>query len=159
MTVRKIVKRGGPGRPKGSTLDKTWKLTPNQMRVAEKIVSATLDSDHGGIFPTTASQLSKLTGLKARTVRDLLKRADFQAYFQHLLSADGVILEGAFWRSMALGLSIGDIKTMELYARITGKIQGAGKDAKIEITVKSPDGILALPEYTEATVIEVEIKE
>lgn len=143
----------GPGRPKGSTLDKTWRLTPNQMKVAEVIIDAGMNE---GLFPSSVVDVVKLTGRTSRYVRDLLKREDFQAYFNWLLSTEGVILEGAFWRGMALGLSVGDVKVLELYARMTGKIAAAKKDTKIEITVKSPDGAPALPAYTK-DIIEAEI--
>ncbi len=144
----------GPGRPPGSTLDKTWKLTPNQMAVADAIIDAGMDE---GLFPSSVNDVVKITGRTSRYVRDLLRRDDFQAYFNWLLSTEGVILEGAFWRGMALGLSVGDVKVLELYARMTGKITvGIKKDTHLTITVKSPDGAPALPAYTK-DIIEAEI--
>lgn len=148
-------KKPGPGRPKGSKPHPEWGLTPSQMGVAEKIIEASID---GGIFPSSVADLAKLTGIRGDRLRPLLKRDDFQRYFNHLLAVDSIMLEGAFWRSMALGLSVGDVKVMELYARISGKIAATKKDTKVEIVVISPEGAPALPAYTkdviEATVIE-----
>lgn len=141
------------GRPKGSTLDKKWRLTPNQMAAAEAIVELSLEE---GMFPASAQQVAKLVGLRPAYVRTLLKKPEFQEYFNWLLSAEGVVLEGAFWRSMALGLSIGDVKVMELYARMTGKIAKAEKDTKVEVVIKAPEGTTALPSWNK-DVIEAEV--
>jgi hypothetical protein len=55
---------------------------------------------------------------------------------------------------MQLGLSVGDAKVMDLYARMTGKI--AKKEAaSLKVELVSPDGTrMALPTYTDDEDIE-----
>ena len=74
------------------------------------------------LFPATVREVSDVTGKDPATIRNLLKKPEFQAYLFQLLELEGVVLEGAFWRSMALGLQVGDSKVMQLYAQMTGKI-------------------------------------
>jgi hypothetical protein len=137
---------GGPGRPKGSTLDKTWRLTPRQMEIAQKIIDAT-NSD--GLFPSSITQLAKSIGAEKHYVRELLRRETFHKYLTYLLLQDGIMLEVSFWRGMQLGLQVGDARVLQLYAQMTGKI--AKKEAPVlKVELISPDGSrTALPAYTD----------
>jgi hypothetical protein len=126
--------KAGPGRPKGSVVSKETGLTPNQERIAEAMLSKELED---GIFPASVGDIAKLTGSDPKYVRDLLKRPEFQSYLLSLLELEGVVLEGAFWRGMALGLQVGDSKVLELYAKMTGKITNR-TESKIEVEVVAP---------------------
>lgn len=150
-TPKALKPKAGPGRPKGSTLDPQWRLTPNQMRIAEAMLDKELED---GIFPASVKDVSQLTGADPAYVRKLLKRKEFQDYLFELLKLEGVILEGAFWRGMALGLSVGDVKVLELYAKMTGKVVQK-QEARLEITLKSPEGRALLPEYVDVEALEV----
>lgn len=139
----------GPGRPKGSTVQESG-LTPNQEKIAQQMIEAELDT---GLWPASVKELSEATGQPAHKIRELLKRTDFQTYLLKLLELEGVVLEGAFWRGLALGLQSADVKVLELYARMTGKIKPLQKESKVEVTIKGADG-LQLPEYVDAEVVE-----
>lgn len=147
-SVRKATRKkgnykAGPGRPLGSKKDETG-LTPNQKGIAQAMLEAELTS---GMFPATVREVADVTGKDPKTVRNLLKRKEFQDYLFSLLELEGVVLEGAFWRSMALGLQVGDSKVMQLYANMTGKIEKK-EDKKIEVVITAPEGhTLALPVY------------
>ena len=119
-TRKKIKHKAGPGRPVGSKVSKTTGLTPNQEGIAHKMLEAELQS---GLFPATVREVATVTGKDPTNIRKLLKRPEFQKYLFTLLELEGVVLEGAFWRSMALGLQVGDSKVMQLYAQMTGKIK------------------------------------
>ena len=135
--------KAGPGRPLGSKVDETG-LTPNQKGIARKMLEAELKS---GLFPATVREVVEVTGKTAQTIRELLRREDFQKYLFSLLADEQVILEPAFWRAMALGLQVGDQKVMDLYARITGKIQKR-EEKKVEVTIIAPTGNTpSLPHY------------
>ena len=142
--------KSSSGRKPGK-IDKEWGLTPNQMRIARRMLDAELK---GGMIPSSVQQVAKVTGSDVKYIRDLLKRQSFQKYLNHLLGLEGVVLEGTFWRGLALGMQIGDIKALELYAKMTGKID-TKRDDKIEITVISPDGQPALPIYVAAEEAEI----
>ena len=137
---------GGPGRPKGSTLDKQWGLTPRQMEIAELMMEVETTD---GFFPGSVTALAKEIGADRTYVRELLRRDDFQKYINHLLLSDGIMLEMSFWRGMQLGLQVGDSKVLQLYAQMTGKI--AKKEApQLKVQLVSPDGsTVALPLYEE----------
>ncbi len=135
-TPKDKKRKAGPGRPLGSTLNPETGLTPNQERIAHKMLEAELES---GLFPSSAVQVAKVSGTSAKYVRDLLKRKEFQNYVFKLLELEGVILEGAFWRGLALGLSVGDVKVLELYAKMTGKITKK-TETKLEVTVTGIEG-------------------
>ncbi len=142
-TRKKGNYKPGPGRPPGSKVDETG-LTPNQKGIARKMLEAELES---GMFPATVREVVEVTGKTPQTIRGLLKRKDFQEYLWSLLEDEQIILEPAFWRSMALGLQVGDQKVMDLYARITGKIQKR-EEKKVEVTIVAPTGQPAhLPIY------------
>jgi len=152
---------GGPGRPKGSTLDKVWGLTPRQMDIAERIIHVNTES---GLFPHNATELADKVGADRRYVQRLLRRADFQKYLTFLLLQDGIMLEMSFWRGMQLGLSVGDSKVLDLYARMTGKI-AKNEATSLKVELVSPDGTrMALPTYSDdeiedAIIIEDDIEE
>ena len=150
---KKRKRPAGPGRPKGSVVSKETGLTPNQERIAHKMLEAELDS---GLFPTSVGQVAKVAGSQPEYIRILLAKKEFQAYVFKLLELEGVILEGAFWRGLALGLSVGDSKVLELYAKMTGKIT-AKTESKIEVIIKGVDGTQALDWGDE--IIEVEVIE
>jgi hypothetical protein len=136
---------GGPGRPPGK-VDPEFGLTANQMKIAEKMIEA---ENENGFFPGSISELARSVGKDRHVVRDLLRREDFQRYLNYLLVQDGVMLELSFWRGMAIGLQAGDSKVLDLYAKMTGKIQ---KNAapKLQVEIVAPDGErLALPTYSE----------
>lgn len=147
-SVRKATRKkgnykAGPGRPLGSRKDETG-LTPNQKSIAHQMLEAELAS---GLFPATVREVAETTGKDPQKIRLLLKKPEFQAYLFKLLELEGVVLEGAFWRSMALGLQAGDSKVMQLYANMTGKIQKQ-EDKKVEVVITAPEGhTLALPVY------------
>lgn len=143
---------GGPGRPKGSTLDKKWKLTPGQMSMARAIVEASVQ---GGLFPGSVAELSRAIGFKKEYVRKMLLREDFHAYINHLLISEGIMLEVSFWRGMAIGMQAGDPRVLQLYAQMTGKIQK--KEApKLRVEIVSPEGErTALPVYEDIEDAEV----
>lgn len=145
-------RKAGPGRPKGSVVSKETGLTPNQERIAEKMLGAELES---GLFPASVSQVAQLTGSDPKYVRDLLRRKEFQDYLFKLLELEGVVLEGAFWRGLALGLSVGDSKVLELYAKMTGKIT-ARTESKIEVVVKGVEGAPVLDWRDDPNIIDVE---
>lgn len=143
----------GPGRPKGSTLDKEWKLTPKQMKIAEDMMEVETSD---GFFPSSVAELARKIGANRAYVRDLLRREDFQRYVNYLLNTDNIRLEMSFWRGMALGLQVGDSKVLHLYAQMTGKIERS-KASNIKVELVSPDGTrLALPMYEEAEDIIIE---
>lgn len=148
-SVRKATRKKGnykpgPGRPKGSKKDPETGLTPNQMDIAQQMLEAELSS---GLFPSTVREVADVTGKDPATIRNLLKRKEFQAYLFKLLELEGVVLEGAFWRSMALGLQAGEPKVMDLYAKMTGKITKQ-EEKKVEVVISAPDGqAMALPHY------------
>lgn len=147
------------GRPKGSTVNRDTGLTKSQESIAHKMLSAELKT---GVFPASVADVVKMTGRNPSTIRALLRKKEFQDYLAELLKAEGVVLEGAFWRGLALGMQVGDIKTLELYARMTGKIAPVKQEKKIEITVKSPDGLEALPTYAvdeDGDIIDAEVVE
>lgn len=150
-----LKRKAGPGRPKGSVVNPETGLTPNQERIAEAMLAKELED---GLFPASVKDVAKITGSDPKYVRSLLKRKEFQDYLLKLLELEGVVLEGAFWRGMALGLQVGDSKVLELYARMTGKITNK-TETKIEVEIKSPDGKPALPVYAEENgeVIEADI--
>ena len=146
----------GPGRPKGSTIQPSG-LTPNQERIAHDILDVELKD---GIFPASVAQLGRATATDPKVIRALLRREDFQKYMADLLKTEGVVLEGAFWRGMALGLQVGDPKVLDLYARMSGKIKQEKAQAKLTIEIKSPDGQAALPMYTldeEGDIVDAEL--
>jgi len=148
---------GGPGRPKGSTLDEVWKLTPNQMALAVRVVEAT---NKDGLFPASITQLAKTVKTDPTYMREMLRRDDFQRYLNYLLLNEGIMLEMAFWRGMQLGLQVGDSKVLHLYAMMTGKI--AKKETPtLKVELVAPDGSrMELPTYTdEPEVIDVEVIE
>ncbi len=151
--TRKNKQHGKSSGRKPGKIDPEWGLTPNQKRIARKMLEAELED---GLFPASVAAVAKVSGAQPAYVRDLLKRKEFQAYLMHLLELEGVVLEGAFWRGLALGLQTGDVKVLELYARMTGKIDNQ-KDTKVVIEVTSPDGQPALPVYEveEADIVEV----
>ena len=148
----KQVKKSSGRKP--GKVSKEWGLTPNQMRIARRMLDAELK---GGMIPSSVQQVAKVSGSDPKYVRNLLKRQEFQRYLNHLLGLEGVVLEGTFWRGLALGMQIGDIKALELYAKMTGKIDKT-RDTKIEVVVISPDGQPALPFYDaeEAEIVEEE---
>jgi len=144
--------KAGPGRPLGSKKDE-FGMTPNQRSVAHAMLEAELKS---GLFPATVREVADVTGKDPESIRKLLKQPHFQAYLFHLLELEGVVLEGAFWRSMALGLQVGDAKVMGLYAQMTGKIKKQ-EEKKVEVVIKAPDGQpVGLPQYP-MEVLEAEI--
>ena len=145
----KKVRDAGPGRPKGSSISKITGLTPNQESIAEAIVGAELKS---GLWPSSVKEICEVTGKHPPAIRSLLRRKDFQAYLLSLLELEGIVIEGSFWRGMALGLQAADPKVLDLYARMTGKIQPVKKETLVEVVIKSPDGKLALPEYTDEVI-------
>lgn len=149
---------GGPGRPKGSTLDKEWKLTPRQMEIAELMMEV---ETNDGFFPKSVTELANAIKTDRTYVRELLRREDFQRYVNHLLLSDGIMLEMSFWRGMQLGLQAGDSKVLHLYAQMTGKI--TKKDApQLKVEIVSSDGSrLALPIYEEEEkrIIDVDVVE
>jgi hypothetical protein len=145
--------KAGPGRPKGSTIQESG-LTPNQEKIAQDILEAELKN---GLWPASVKELVEATGKSSKTIRDLLRRDDFQAYLFKLLELEGLMLEGAFWRGLALGLQTGDVKVLELYARMTGKIKPVQKETKVEVQIKGVEGV-QLPEYT-GDVIDAEVVE
>lgn len=132
------------GRPKGTTLDPVWKLTEYQMEIAQATLEAT---NRHGLFPASIAELARSIGADTMYVRNLLRNEKFQAYINHILVSDGIMLEMSFWRGMQLGLQAGDPKVLHLYATITGKI--AKKEApNIKITLLGPKGEeMALPMY------------
>lgn len=141
---------GGPGRPKGSALDETWKLTPRQMAMAQAVVEATVEN---GLFPSSIAELARAIGHNKDYLRKMLLRDDFHAYMNHLLIADGVMLEVSFWRGMAVGMQAGDAKVLHLYAQMTGKVQK--KEApKLKVEIITPEGRQALPVYEDDGEIE-----
>lgn len=151
---------GGPGRPKGSTLDPRWKLTPNQMDLAERILTVETDD---GFFPASIAELAHKVGSDRQYVREMLRRDNFQAYINHMLLSDGIMLEMSFWRGMQLGLQVGDPKVLQLYANMTGKITKREMPT-IKVELIAPDGSRqSLPMYTDdiidAEIIEDEIDE
>ena len=152
-TPKKRKRPAGPGRPKGSVLQASG-LTPNQERIAHKMLEAELES---GLFPSSVAQVAKVSGTDSRYVRELLKRPEFQAYLLKLLELEGVVLEGAFWRGMALGLSVGDAKVLELYAKMTGKITNK-TETKIEVEVKGVSGVPSL-DWSDSEIVEAELVE
>lgn len=136
---------GGPGRPPGSTQKNKWGLTPGQMQTAERIIDVT---NKDGLFPASVAQLARAIKEEPKRVRDLLRREKFQAYLNHLLLEEGIMLEVAFWRGMQLGLQVGDARVLHLYAQMTGKI-AKKESAKLEVHIVSPDGsTLSIPQYT-----------
>lgn len=148
----------GPGRPKGSSIQPSG-LTPNQESIAHQILDAELDN---GLFPVSVAQLGRITRTDPKYLRRLLKRDDFQKYMTEILKTEGVVLEGAFWRGMALGLQIGDAKVLHLYASMTGKIKSEKSQAKLTIEIKSPDGMEALPRYSidsDGDIVDAEVVE
>lgn len=150
------MEKGGPGRPKGSTLDKVWKLTPRQMEIAQKIIDV---EGEGGLFPARVTELADKVGADRMYVRKLLRREDFQRYLNHLLLQDGIMLEISFWRGMQLGLQVGDARVLDLYARMTGKI--AKQEAPVlKVELVAPDGsVTSLPAYTDSEIEEAIIIE
>lgn len=151
------IEGGGPGRPKGSTLDKQWGLTPRQMEIAELMMEV---ETNDGFFPKSVTELAKAIKADRTYVRELLRRDDFQKYINHLLVADGIMLEMSFWRGMQLGLQVGDSKVLQLYAQMTGKI--AKKEApQLKVQLVSPDGsTVALPLYEdEKDIIDIDAVE
>ncbi len=149
---------GGPGRPKGSTLDKVWKLTPRQMEIAELMMEV---ETRDGFFPSSVTELAKEINTDRTYVRDLLRREDFQRYINHLLISDGIMLEMSFWRGMSLGLQVGDAKVLQLYAQMTGKISKK-ETPQLKVELVSPDGTrLALPMYEaeDDTIIDADVVE
>lgn len=154
-TRQKTKKRkAGPGRPKGSIVSQETGLTPNQERVAEKMLEAELES---GLFPSSVAQVAKVSNSDPKYVRELLKKEAFQKYVMKLLELEGVVLEGAFWRGMALGLSVGDSKVLELYAKMTGKITNK-TETKIEVEIKGTEGAPKL-DWVDSEVIDAEVIE
>ncbi len=156
-TRKKGNYKAGPGRPLGSKKDETG-LTPNQKGIARKMLEAELSN---GMFPATVREVVEVTGKNAPTIRALLKRKDFQNYLWSLLEDEQIILEPAFWRSMALGLQVGDQKVMALYAQITGKIQ-KHEEKKVEVTIVAPAGqtaIMPVYEGDAGEIIEAEVVE
>lgn len=133
------------GRPKGSTVNKATGLTDNQERIARALLDAELKS---GLWPTSTRELAEITGEDQNYVRRLLRKPKFQEHLMKLLELEGVILEQAFWRSLAFGLSVGDPKVMELYAKITGKTIDRS-EKKVTVEVLSPDGKPALPVWAQ----------
>ncbi len=147
---------GGPGRPKGSTLDKVWKLTPRQMEIGELMMDV---ENSDGFFPSSVTELAKKIGADRTYVRDLLRRQDFQNYLNHLLLADGMMLELSFWRGMSLGLQVGDAKVLQLFAQMTGKI-AKNEAPNVTVELVSPDGSrVALPMYEEEDIQDADIVE
>ena len=154
---RKMKYKAGPGRPVGSAKDKTG-LTPNQKGIARKMLEAELSN---GMFPASVREVVEVTGTSASTIRKLLRRKDFQKYLWSLLEDEQIILEPAFWRSIALGLQVGDQKVMDLYARMTGKIQRK-EEKRIEVIITAPEGKIAhLPVYEgdAGEIVEAEVVE
>lgn len=144
------------GRAKGSKLDPKWKLTEYQMEIAQATLEAT---NRNGLFPASVSELARIIGADPMYVRNLLRNEKFQAYINHILVSDGIMLEMSFWRGMQLGLQVGDAKVLQLYANITGKI--AKKEApNIKITLLGPKGEeMALPMYRDPEVEEEDIED
>lgn len=156
-TKKKGNFKPGPGRPVGSKKDKTG-LTPNQKNIARKMLEAELSN---GMFPATVREVVEVTGKPAPAIRALLKRSDFQKYLWSLLEDEQIILEPAFWRSMALGLQVGDQKVMALYAQITGKIQRR-EEKKVEVIITAPGGqpaVLPVYEGDAGEIVEGEVVE
>ena len=149
---RKRQRAAGPGRPKGSIILESG-LTEAQEEVAQAIVDAEMKD---GLWPSSVKDIVAVTGRTGQYVRQLMKRDSFQAHLASLLKMEGVILEGSFVRGIALGLQVGDPKVLELYAKMTGKIQPVKKETKVTVEVLSPDGQSALPEYA-TDVVEGEI--
>lgn len=143
--------KAGPGRPKGSAIDPDTKLTPNQMRIAEKMLEAELES---GLFPASVAEVARVSGTKPDYVRALLKRKEFQDYVFKLLELEGVVLEGAFWRGLALGLQVGDSRVLELYAKMTGKITNRS-ETKIEVQIKGAGEVGPALDWSDSEVIDV----
>ena len=148
-------RKAGPGRPKGSTLNKETGLTPNQERIAHKMLEAELES---GLFPSSVAQVAKVSGTQPGYVRDLLKRKTFQNYLFKLLELEGLVLEGAFWRGMALGLSVGDSKVLELYAKMTGKITNK-TETKLEVSIKGIEGTAGALDWGDGDIVDAEVVE
>lgn len=147
---------GGPGRPKGSTLDKKWKLTPNQMALAESVLTAT---NKDGFFPDSIVALARRVKTDPQYLRNLLRRDEFQKYLSHLLVSDGIMLEMSFWRGMQLGLQVGDPKVLQLYANMTGKIR-KNEAPQVKVLLVGPDGEqFALPMYAESEITDAEVVE
>jgi hypothetical protein len=147
---------GGPGRPKGSTLDETWKLTPNQMDLCRRIIEATNDE---GFFPASITALARDVDTDPKYLREMLRREKFQAYLNYLLLQNGIMLEMAFWRGMQLGLQAGDSKVLQLYAQMTGKIQKKEATA-IKVELIAPDGSRTeLPTYKDEDIVDAEVVE
>lgn len=148
-------RKAGPGRPKGSKLDPETRLTPNQMRIAEKMLSAELET---GLFPASVSEVARVSGSDPGYIRDLLKRKEFQDYLFKLLELEGVVLEGAFWRGLALGLQVGDSKVLELYAKMTGKITNRS-ESKIEVEIKGvgADGSIQPLDWSDPDIVDAEV--
>ena len=134
----------GPGRPKGSSPDPKYGLTPNQMDLAERILKAEMEE---GMFPVSISQLAKSVKVETRKLRDLMQREGFQKYMNDLLRSDGYVVESTFWRSLALGVQVGDVRCLELYAKITGKLSTGKGSGKLTVEIKAPDGMAALPKF------------
>ena len=152
--AKKKKRKAGPGRPKGSTLQASG-LTPNQERIAQKMLEAELES---GLFPSSVAQVAKVTGSEPNYVRDLLRRKTFQDYLFELLKLEGIVLEGAFWRGLALGLSVGDSKVLELYAKMTGKITNKS-ETKLEVVIKGIDGAPGSLDWSDGEIVDVEVVE
>lgn len=152
---RALKRKAGPGRPKGSKLNPDTGLTPNQERIAEKMLEAELKT---GLFPSSVAQVAQVADANPSYVRELLKRPAFQAYVLKLLELEGIVLEGAFWRGLALGLSVGEPKVLELYAKMTGKIVNR-TESKIQVEVQGVAGVPALDWKDDPNVIEAQVVE
>jgi hypothetical protein len=147
---------GGPGRPKGSTLDPTWKLTPNQMDLCRKIIEATNEE---GFFPASLTALARDVDTDPKYLREMLRRDKFQAYLNHLLLQNGIMLEMAFWRGMQIGLTVGDARVLQLYAQMTGKIAKKESTA-LKVELVAPDGSRTqLPVYKDEDIVDAEVIE
>ncbi len=91
-------------------------------------------------------------------VRDLLRRKTFQDYLFELLKLEGLVLEGAFWRGLALGLSVGDPKVLELYAKMTGKITKQS-ETKLLVEIKGIDGAPGSLDWSDSEIVDAEVVE
>ncbi len=153
-TPKKKKRKPGPGRPKGSTLQESG-LTPNQERIAQQMLELELET---GLFPSSVAQVAKVTSSDPNYVRDLLKRKTFQDYLFELLKLEGVVLEGAFWRGMALGLSLGEPKVLELYAKMTGKITKQ-TETKLLVEIKGIESAPGSLDWGDSEVVDAEVVE